>query len=44
MKKDKWTYGIHKFKNKEEAVKFLKDGGHSQSWINGYIMVKEEEK
>ena len=42
MKKDKWTYGIHKFKNKEEAVKFLKDGGHSQRWINGYILIKEE--
>ena len=44
MKDYKWTYGVHKFKNKEEAVKFLKDGGHSKSWINGYVMVKEEEK
>ena len=43
MKKTKWIYGIHKFKNKKEAVNFLKDGGHSQSWINGYLMVKEEE-
>ena len=43
MSKSKWTYGIHKFKNKKEAFKFLKNNGHSQSWINGYIMVKEEE-
>lgn len=42
MSKSKWTYGIHKFKNKKEAVKFLKDGGFSQSWINGYVMVKEK--
>tara|TARA_Y100001938_G_scaffold89731_1_gene122902 strand:- start:16909 stop:17040 length:132 start_codon:yes stop_codon:yes gene_type:complete len=42
MNNIKWTYGTHKFKSKKEAVKFLKDGGHSQSWINGYIMVKEE--
>ena len=41
MKKNKWTYGTHKFKNKKEAVKFLEDNGHSQSWINGYIMVTE---
>ena len=41
MKKDKWTYGIHKFKNKEEAVKFLEDNGHSQGWINGYLMIKK---
>tara|TARA_R100001440_G_scaffold38412_1_gene58068 strand:- start:276 stop:410 length:135 start_codon:yes stop_codon:yes gene_type:complete len=42
IKKNKWTYGIHKFKNKEQAVKFIKDSGHSKSWINGYIMVMEE--
>ena len=42
MKKTKLTYGINKFKGKKEAVKFLKDGGHSQSWINGYLMIKEQ--
>ena len=42
MKKGKLTYGTHKFKNKKEAVKFLKDGKHSKGWINGYLMVKEE--
>tara|TARA_R100001443_G_scaffold18255_1_gene29128 strand:+ start:957 stop:1091 length:135 start_codon:yes stop_codon:yes gene_type:complete len=42
MKKTKWTYGIHKFKNKKEAVNFLKGNGHSQNWINGYLMIKEQ--
>ena len=41
MEKNKWTYGTHKFKNKKEAVKFLKDNGHSQGWINGYLMIKK---
>ena len=44
MKKTKWTYGIHKFKNKKEAVNFLKGNGHSQNWINGYLMINEEEE
>jgi len=38
---NKWTYGQHKFKSKKDAVKFLKDNGHSKSWINGYLMIKE---
>ena len=33
IKKNKWTYGIHKFKNKEQAVKFIKDSGHSKGCI-----------
>ena len=41
MSKSKWTYGIHKFKSKKEAVKFLEDNDHSQSWINGYLMIKK---
>ena len=44
MKDSKWIYGVHKFKNKEEAVKFLKDEGHSKSWINGYVIAVEEEE
>ncbi len=42
MNKIKWTYGTYKFKNKKEAVRFLKNNGHSQNWINGYVIVKEE--
>ena len=42
MKEYKWTYGAYEFKNKKEAIKFLEDNGHSQSWINGYLMIKEE--
>ena len=44
MDKNKWTYGMYKFKNEKEAVNFLKDNGHSQNWINGYLMVIKEEE
>tara|TARA_Y100000361_G_C10970346_1_gene243612 strand:+ start:354 stop:578 length:225 start_codon:yes stop_codon:yes gene_type:complete len=37
-----YHYGNHNFNSKEKVMKFLKNNGHTKSWIIGYLLSNTE--